>query len=99
MSQATAGEEEDSEDEGGEDADINIEKEKAYLMHATSGTGMHAIEVRHSKIGAMCSPSLTHVSIRARCLTHAPWLGAAACLPGRTRTWSLRLNSLSRQWA
>ena len=45
MSQATAGEEEDSEEEEGEDQDMNIEKEKAYLMHATSGSGMHAIEV------------------------------------------------------
>ena len=45
MSQATAGEEEGSEEEEGEDQDINIEKEKAYLMHATSGSGMHAIEV------------------------------------------------------
>ena len=49
MSQATAGEEVDSEEEGGEDEDINLEKEKAYLMHATSGSGMHAIEVRHPR--------------------------------------------------
>ena len=45
MSQATVGEDRDSEDKGGEDEDINVEKEKAYLMHATSGSGMQAIEV------------------------------------------------------
>ena len=43
--QATAGEEE--EEEGAEDEKgANLEKERASLMHATSGSGMHAIEVR-----------------------------------------------------
>ena len=43
--QATAGEEED--EEGAEDEECaNLEKERASLMHATSGSGMHAIEVR-----------------------------------------------------
>ena len=73
MPQATAGEEEDSEEEGDEDKDVNIEKEKAYLMHATSGSGMQAIEVQHS--GYRCRVcSRTDMCYHQKCLTHAPWL-------------------------
>lgn len=72
ISQATAGEEEDDEEEGCEDEDINVEKEKAYLMHATSGSGMHAIEVWHP--GDWCSLFKTYVSIMIRCPAHVSWL-------------------------
>ena len=90
MSQATAGEEEDSEEEGDEDKDINIEKEKAYLMHATSGSGMQAIEVRHSGnwcCFCVCVPGWSHVSITTpdAFLMH-PGSEAAACMPDRRWT-------------
>ena len=42
--QATAGED-DEDDDDDEDESLNIERDRAALMHATSGSGMHAIEV------------------------------------------------------
>ena len=68
-SQATAGEDGDGEDEGGEDENTNIEKEKAYLMHATSGSGMQAIEVRYLEVGAGCVLGLTYVSMETSALS------------------------------
>lgn len=45
--QATAAGEEEDEEGAEDDEGANLEKERASLMHATSGSGMHAIEVRH----------------------------------------------------